>query len=271
MTRRAAEIIRRADPAAILVAPAMGRLWDPSSHRLLERFTELGGYQHCDVASLKLHQHHASDPPETMARLLAAVDLTLHRAGIHPHLWNTGSAYELPLQGTLPPEQARDYAVRFFLMSLYGREFGLQRMYFYTWGNGRIPLVLEVEGSPPTPAARAVQRLQEWLDGKLLRAVGYGRAAGLPHKVWECLLEATSDGAVDGDANRDGDANGDGTGTGSTRQVIRWSESGTAEVPAPDWAGTVHRLDGIREPVRPGAPMRITGEPVLITPPEQPR
>jgi endo-1,4-beta-mannosidase len=54
MTRRASQIIRAVDPNAIVVCPSMGQLWEPQAQQKMQRFAELGGYQYCDVAGIKL-------------------------------------------------------------------------------------------------------------------------------------------------------------------------------------------------------------------------
>ncbi|MEU7745535.1 helix-turn-helix domain-containing protein [Nonomuraea sp. NPDC049158] len=245
MTRRAARIIRRADPRATIVCPGMGRLWDPTARQALERFAELGGYRYCDAAGIKLHQRRASDPPETMLEILHLVDRTFHRLGIHPPLWNTGTSYDIPLQGSLDEQRAVDYAVRFYLLGLYATNLNLKRMYFYNWGGSAIPVVLQAEGGAPTRAALAVEQLQRWLAHARLRSCGQGLPVGLPANVWQCeLIVAGPD--------------------GEHAAVLRWTHQGEASVAVPG-AGTVWRLDGSSGPVRPGDAVQITERPVLIT------
>lgn len=245
MTRRATRIIRRADPRATIVCPGMGRLWNPAARQALERFAELGGYRYCDAAGIKLHQRRASDPPETMLEVLHLVDRTFHRLGIHPPLWNTGTSYDIPLQGSLDEERAVDYAVRFYLLGLYATNLNLKRMYFYNWGGSAIPVVLQAEGGAPTRAALAVEQLQRWLTHARLRSCGQGLPVGLPANVWQCeLIVAEPD--------------------GEHAAVLRWTHQGEASVAVPG-AGSVWRLDGSSSPVRPGDAVQITERPVLIT------
>ncbi|MDX2574799.1 helix-turn-helix domain-containing protein [Streptomyces scabiei] len=250
MVRRAARTIRAVDPDATVVCPGMGRLWDPEAVRVFERFAELGGYRHCDVAGVKLYQRTASDPPETMLALTRTVDRILHHAGVHPRLWNTGTMYEIPLQKPLGRRRAADYAVRFYLVGLYARNANVERMYFYNWGGTKIPIVLQAEGGAPTQAALAVERLQRWLAHARIHSCGHGLASGLGDNVWECRF----------------------TVTGSRLRheaAIRWTDSGTAvTTSAPDLAA-VHRLDGTVTPVRPGDTIRITEQPILLE--EHPR
>ncbi|GAA2910307.1 hypothetical protein GCM10010517_76790 [Streptosporangium fragile] len=245
MTRRAGEIVRREDPEAIVVCPGMGRLWDAEARRTLERFAELGGYRHCDVAGIKLHQHRPSDPPETMLEILRYVNRTMHRAGVHLPLWNTGTTYEIPLQGSLDDRRAVDNAVRFYLLSLYATDLGLQRMYFYNWGGTNIPIVLQAEGGAPTRAALAVEELQRWLARTRLRSCGRGLPIGLPDNVWQCeFLVAEAE--------------------GEHRAVIRWTHSGTAETVVGPSATRVRHLDGTVTEVRPEDGLRVTERPVLV-------
>ncbi|MDW8806391.1 helix-turn-helix domain-containing protein [Streptomyces scabiei] len=250
MVRRAGRTIRATDPDATVVCPGMGRLWDPEAVRVLERFAELGGYRHCDVAGVKLYQRTASDPPETMLALTRTVDRILHHAGVHPRLWNTGTMYEIPLQKPLGRRRAADYAVRFYLVGLYARNANVERMYFYNWGGTKIPIVLQAEGGAPTQAALAVERLQRWLAHARIHSCGHGLASGLGDNVWECRF----------------------TVTGSRQRheaAIRWTDSGTAVTTSEPYLASVHRLDGTVTSVQPGDTIRITEQPILLE--EHPR
>ncbi|SMC70020.1 helix-turn-helix domain-containing protein [Lentzea albidocapillata] len=242
MTRQAAAIVRSIDGKAVVVCPSMGRLWHSAGRDFLLRFAELGGYQHCDAAGVKLHQRDAADPPETLMQLITEIDRVMHAAGVHPPLWNTGTTYDLPLQKPLAPQRSADYAMRFYLTGLYGRKFGLARMYFYNWGSSRLPLVLQAEGTAPTEAAIAVETLQRWLAGARLRSCGQGLAAGLPGNVWQCEFI--------GETNR--------------RLVIRWTHAGTADTTAGPGAESVTRADGATTALRVGDPVEITESPTLI-------
>lgn len=237
MTRRAATIVRAADPEATVVCPSMGELWTPEGRAVLSRFAELGGYAHCDAAGVKLYQRRPTDPPETMVELLSDIDRIMHAAGVHPPLWNTGTTYEIPLQGTLDARRSIDYAMRFYLAGLYGREYGVARMYFYNWGSGRLPLVLQAEGGPPTEAALAVERLQRWLAGARVTGCGQGEPAGLPGNVWQCRF---SDG-----------------------RTVRWTSEGTAEITA--GPGTRTDADGTVTTLTEDERVTVTETPMLIT------
>ncbi|WP_283136684.1 helix-turn-helix domain-containing protein [Rhizohabitans arisaemae] len=243
MTQQAAAVIRRADPAATLVCPSIGNLWEQASQRFLRDFAAAGGYQACDVAGVKLAPQHDGDTPESLVRLAAVIDRTFHEAGVHPRLWSTGTVYRIAQDRKLDQARAIAYAVRFYLIGMYVR---YDRMYFYNWGGTKIPLVLQAVGGPPTAAAHAVDTLQRWLAGARITSCGNGRPDGLPSQVWQCqFVLAGADGRE------------------PVRAIVRWTESGTVSMPADRGADTVRFLDGRSMP----APhtVQITEQPILIT------
>lgn len=240
MTRRAALIIRSADPAAKVICPSMGRLWLPEARQVMLRFAELGGYQFCDVSGVKLHQRSAADPPETMLRLARLIEDTFHRAAIHPPTWSTGTMYEIPLEGRLDPDRGAAYAVRFFLTGLAAR---YKRMYFYNWGGSKIPIVLQPDGGAPTKAARYLEQVQQWLHGAYLTGCGQGAVAELPDDVWQCRF----------------------TGPDRTKFVIRWSSNSEVRMNADLGATSIRRLDGTAEQLEAGSSLTVDGDPVLLT------
>ncbi|RKT53651.1 helix-turn-helix domain-containing protein [Saccharothrix australiensis] len=248
MTRRASRIIREAAPAATVVCPSVTGLWEPEGHEFLSRFAELGGYQHCDAAGVKLYQRRVQDPPETVLAAVRSAYRTFHRAGVHLPVWNTGTTQTLPLGDPLDERRAADHAVRFYLVGLYSRRFGVERMYFYAWGNSTLPIVLQAEGRPPTPAGLHVERLQRWLDRAEIRSCGHGGRIGMPDNVWQCEF------TVPGEDGRPSTA------------WVRWTHAGEALTPAGPSATHVHHLDGsVTELDRFGAgQVRVAERPVLI-------
>jgi hypothetical protein len=252
MTKRAAAIIRPIDPDATLVCPGMGQLWNSEGIDFLKRFAALGGYDHCDVAGIKLFQRVASDPPETMLELTSEIDRIMHAAGIHPRLWSTGTSYSITLQQPLDETAARNHAVRFYLVGIYARKVNLERMYFYNWGGTKIPIVLQPVGGVPTSAALAVEQLQRWLRHAQSRSCGHGTQANLPGNVWQCDFTIEESGRV-----RDA--------------TILWTDAGTATITAGSRIQEVRRLDGRVMPVQPGDAVTITEEPVMIVARPAPR
>jgi hypothetical protein len=245
MTRRASGIIRETDPQATVVCPGMGNLETPKGQQMLRQFGALGGYSYCDIAGIKLYQRVSSDPPETMLELAGTADRLFHEAGFHPRLWSTGTMYQIRLQGQLPEDQARNYAVRFFLVGIYARYFNVERMYFYNWGGTKIPIVLQAVGGAPTQAALAVEKLQSWLAHAQSRSCGHGLPINLPDNVWQCVFTVT-------ESDRRYDA------------TIRWTQSGTATTTAGPGMKLVRRLDGTATTIEPGDTITVDEEPILI-------
>ncbi|WP_410655996.1 helix-turn-helix domain-containing protein [Amycolatopsis sp. lyj-112] len=232
MTRRASGIIKAGDPEALVACPSMGHLAEPAYRRILERFGELRGYESCDAAAVKLHARRAADPPETMLATADEIEQVFHRAGGHANVWSTGTDFETPYQPPVAPDLAADYAARFYLTGLYAR---YQRMYFYSWGGARVPIVVQPVGGPPTKAAAFVERLGQWLADARISSCRQGTQAGLPENLWQCEFE------------REGE-----------RFRILWTHEGTARLASP---APAERLDGTR--VDAGA-LEITGTPVLL-------
>lgn len=236
MTARAATVIRQADPDATVVCPSMGELWDPAALGRLRAFADLGGYDHCDAAAVKLSARHDADPPETMLPLALEVERTLQDTGTGIRLWSTGSAYDINSQPRLGEDRAADHLARFYLAGLYAQ---YRRMYFYNWGSAKIPIVLQVPGGPETKAARYLRQMNVWLTGSSIHACGQGRAAGLPDGLWQCRFD------------RDG-----------ATFVIWWTVDRGLRVPVPAGTTSVEHLDGTR--TAPGADVTVTGTPVLL-------
>ncbi|MFI6283131.1 helix-turn-helix domain-containing protein [Streptomyces sp. NPDC050988] len=244
MTRRAGRIIRGTDPRASVVCPGMGELWEPASRAFLRGFAAAGGYQSCDIASVKLHQRDFGDPPETMVELADIVRRTFRETGFSLPMWNTGTAYRVAVAAPLTEEQAEDYAVRFFLIGLYVR---YDRMYFYNWGATSLPIVLQAEGGAPTRAALFIEQLQRWLRGARITSCGHGTPDGLPSNVWQCRLLLPAEDSQD-----------------TRPAVIRWTDQGRATMTAESGVRAVRHLDGSAQPMTEGAELVVTERPALI-------
>lgn len=236
MVRRAATVIRAADPAATVVCPSMGQLAQADYRDYLERFGALGGYDHCDVAAVKLYPARATDPPEMMVAVAEQITRSLHHTAGHAKVWSTGTDFDVPLQPPVDPERAADLAARFFLTGVYLR---YDRMYFYNWGGGRVPIVLQPDGGRATRAAHAVAGVRGWLAGAEVRSCREGAQAGLPANVWMCAFA------------RDGKP-----------FEIWWTHEGAATLPAPTGRSVVERLDG--DTYRLGEELTVTGSPLRV-------
>jgi transcriptional regulator with XRE-family HTH domain len=247
MTHRARAILDRTDPDATVVCPTMTGLWQPDGRRFLQQFAALGGYDDCDAAGVALQPRDPGGRPEQLFELARLIDGAFDEAGVHPTLWATGTAYRDAPGQHLDDATTRNYALRLYLLALYGR---FERAYFDNWGGRRIPIVLQAEGGPPTSAARALQRLQQWLVTARIYACGNGPGDGLPPGVWRCRF-------------------GVGQGAGLADAQLVWSGRGPAGLRVPQ-AALVRTLDGGVSSVRAGGVLTVGEEPLLVLYPVTP-
>jgi len=243
MTQRASAILHSKAPDSTIVCPGMGDLWQPAARQFMLRFAQAGGYQHCDVAAVDLEQRQFGETPESLIALADLVQDTLRSAGVVMRMWDTGAPTTTAPGGRLDQARATDYAVRFYLLGLYLR---YERMYFYDWGDLRVPIVLQSVGGAPTQAALFVAELQRWLHGARIDECGHGEPDGLPSKVWECRFQIPSEGRRFAPA------------------VIRWTDTGRVRMTAESGVYGIQRLNGQNVLLRPGADLEIGEQPILI-------
>ncbi|MBS0446512.1 MAG: endo-1,4-beta-xylanase [Proteobacteria bacterium] len=198
MGRVAYRAIKDADPAAIVLSPAV-----VSSARRLDTFLRLGGTGTFDVVAY----HFYGAPPERMVDDTSALKRVLARYGLDRlDIWNTemGYYFERPRLGIAPtdrrqlfsdviPERlAAAYVVRALTL---GAALGLKRFEWYDWDSETPPSELPMglasdDGSKPNAAGRAYARAIQWLRGWTIDNCT-GQKAGL----WSCLLH--QDGPVE--------------------------------------------------------------------------
>ncbi|MEV0218119.1 helix-turn-helix domain-containing protein [Streptomyces sp. NPDC050704] len=249
MVRRAARIIRRADPDAKVVCPSFGKLWEPEGRALLEKFVRTGAYKFCDAAALKLHPRRADGPPEEMIEVAAKADDIFRENDVGQRVWNTGPGAEIDDGARLSVRRANDYAVRFYLVGLYIRLSRVDRMYFYSWGSRGVPLVVQPVGGRPTEAGRRIGRLYGWLADRRITSCGKGKGVGLPDGVFECVFR--------GGQSRDPDEAG-------PWMAVRWTQRGRASGRLGEGAHLLRRMDGSSERVRAGERVEYGETPVLV-------
>lgn len=155
-----------------------------------------------------------------------------------------GTSYEIAQAARLSERDARNYAVRLYLIGIYAR---YDRLYFYNWSGRNLPIVLQVAGGPPTTAAEYVDELQRWLAGAHVHACGHGPAIQLPDSVYECRFLVPRPG-------------------GMHQAAIVWTDRGTAQLTVPEGteistssgdqriAGAAARVDVGEEPILHVAP-----------------
>lgn len=185
MVERASRIIRRIDPNARLACPSFGSLWTGKGRALLREFARTGAYAHCDAAALKMPPRKGDGRPEEIIELSRSMRNLLHEENVHDiELWNTGPEWDIDSTPPLDARQAGDYAVRFYLSGLYGRHYGVRRMYFYNWGSTHVPIIVQPVGGPRQSPESASD---DWQRG--WTAPGSPPAGGA--RAWTCRRACT--------------------------------------------------------------------------------
>lgn len=242
MVERAARIIRRVDPEALVACPSFGHLRSARGRSLLRKFARTDALESCDALALKMPPRKPEGPPEEIIDLTREVYELLYREGYSDmHLWNTGPDIDINLAERLDSRRARDYAVRFYLSGLFARHWGMRRMYFYNWGNTGLPIVVQPVGGPPTEAGLRMGRLARWLQDARIASCGEGSRSGLAEGACTCRFE------------RDG----------RTLRVY-WTTRGRAEVTLRQGAHRLRHMDGSTGRARAGERLGFGEEPVLV-------
>ncbi|OEV13383.1 hypothetical protein AN218_03740 [Streptomyces nanshensis] len=242
MVERASRIIRREDPSALVACPSFGRLWTAQGRQRLREFARTGAFGSCDAAALKLVPRKPTGPPEEIIELAGDVEDILYEEGVVDlALWNTGTDRDVAVAEPLDARRARDYAVRFYLAGLYSRDAGVRRMYFYSWGGTRVPLVVQPVGGRPTEAGRRMERLYGWLAGARISGCGKGRAMRLADGAYTCRFQR-----------------------GGARFDVYWTSHGRAGLTLPKGAHRLRHMDGSTVRARAGERISFGEEPVLV-------
>ncbi|RZS87312.1 cellulase (glycosyl hydrolase family 5) [Motilibacter rhizosphaerae] len=236
LTSLAHDAVKAADPKALVISPGFATR-TRGQQGWLFRYLDAVDASDLDVVSLHLYPMPQQTPEVAAAQLQSVVD-ALRSRGISKPVWNTevnygvtgGTADAVPV----PDPMGGAYIVRTLLAD---RAAGIDRVFWYRWGVSRI-LGIGVYGdaSGLTPAAQAWFHVAGWLT----------------HSV---LVGCTTQGEVKACTLRpDG---------GGWAQVL-WSTGGDHTLRAPAATTGTVGIDGSTASVAPGAPVTVTGVPVLV-------
>jgi len=222
LTKRAYDIIKGVDPAALVVAPSTGtRLGGPFKRfypAYLAQLKSMGW----PVDVFTAHTYPASKgTPADRAALARQWIALLDAAGAPAKpLWDTENNFGLAGPGPLNPHQditgvkAMNWTARTYLDSL---RLGISRTYWYAWGPNN-PL-FGIQMNAGSPAAKALTTLQDWIVGSTFAGCTGG------NKVVCTFTKA-----------------------GKTQQIV-WGERGSVSVKTKGFT-QVCKLTGVCKPVK---------------------
>ncbi len=244
LAAHAAACIHSADPAAMLVSPALS----PAG---LQAFLTAGGGASIDVVGAALTLPGQS--PETGVATLQAVRAAMQGtpADAKP-VWNDSPAWTFPgssqsaASGTqagahtaasaggaaLDPQTQAAYTARTLILNA---AFAVTRMHWYAWDDNTPSSIALTQFGRPTAAAQAYAQVETWLAGARLNGCA-ANASGL----WTCQLA---------EAGRTG--------------YIVWSAIGTVTASSLGMANAT-ALDGTAVPLAADGSLQVGGSPLLL-------
>jgi len=237
MAAHAYSIIKAADPEAIVTTPAASSTGWPLSHDAwLEQYLSAGGGAYADV--IAWHGYAGRNdrpalPPEGLAEQIQALRVVLARHHLSQMpVWNTEGGWGKDAQ--LPDEQEQAaFLVKWYLINFTN---GIARAYWYQWDNPDWGTLWR-ESSGITPAGRALQQVDGWLDGTTATAPCRSKGSS---KLWTCDLQK-----------------------GSISYQVVWSESGESHYTDAAKVASVTTQEGAK--VTPGQQTIIVGsKPILV-------
>jgi hypothetical protein len=191
MARAAYVAIKREDPAALVLSPAV-----VSNPARFQTFLRAGGVGTFDVVAY----HFYAAPPERMIEIASALRKILADYGVEKMpIWNTEAGYyfERPEFGVTPDpirNSAQDVlperlGAAYVLRSLtLGAALDLRRFHWYDWDDEQPPWELPMglasdSGRRLNAAGRAYGRAVQWLRGSVIE-----KCEGRKGALWECRL-----------------------------------------------------------------------------------
>jgi len=194
LVQAAADEVRKADPAALLVAPSAVGLDDRVTWP--SRFLRQGGRGSVDA--IAFHLYHGGNPPEQIVAPLLRMQAVNAAAGHGAvPLWNTESGYWMPNAGSvwsaderrnlITEAQAAAWLPRDLLLA---RALGVRRFHWYAWDGAKMGLLDPERPGEHRPAATVYAQAIRALKGSTLERCD--RSTG---GLWTCRLRA-ADGAA---------------------------------------------------------------------------
>lgn len=189
MAKDAWEIIKKADPQALILTPepaanARQKATD-AAVEFLDEYLAKGGDKYADVVAFHVYANAVGDHPvpEDIVRIVQRIkgELARHSGVAGKPLWITECSWgQSGDTNWKRDDDASAFLVRYLVLAAAQ---GIQRTYWYGWD---VPTgTLSIEGQP-LPAARAYKEVHDWILGKSVT-----NCQAKSH-VWSCDLSGSA-------------------------------------------------------------------------------
>jgi hypothetical protein len=193
MSKAAYDSIKAVDPNAIVTSPSFVDR-ETVNQFVIMNYLKAGGCKFADAVSY----HPYGMPnygPERNAELVRVLLNKMHRAGCYKPVWSTEINYALPMGNAKPQVavplttwQQSAYVSRTYLLQ---HDVGVQRVYWYDWGNAVFLGVKTYDGVHTLAPADAFATIRWWMRGQV-QPCTQDR-----HHTWTCKIKyAGRDGYV---------------------------------------------------------------------------
>ena len=239
LTKRAYDIIKAIDPAALVVSASPSTRLTASFDKFFPAYLKALAAKDWPIDVVGIHTYPAADgDPVARGLLLEAVQDALAAAGAGDlPLWDTELNYGLAGPGPDKPKQditgvdAAGWIVRTYIDDL---RYGVERSYWYIWTQKPYPL-LGIQAYPGSDGEQGFFALENWVIGSVFDG---------------CTEEA---GAVTCEFTREGQTS-----------IVAWAQTGEVPFTAPEGAQLVcDPLANCLE-VTPGSEITLTEVPIRV-------
>ncbi len=239
LTKRAYDIIKKIDPAALVVSASPSLRLTASFEKFFPAYLKALKDLDWPVDVIAIHTYPKADgDPVARGLLIEAAQAALKKAGAPADLplWDTELNYGLAGPGALPKEEitgidAAGWVVRTYIDDL---RYGVARSYWYIWTQKPYAL-LGIQAYPGSDAEQGFFALENWVVGSVFQGC------------------TDDEGAVVCTFDRDGQTS-----------VVAWAEKGQVSYTAPAGAQLVCDPLANCTETTPGAKINLTTVPIRI-------
>ncbi len=179
LEKAAREVLREADPAALVVTPSPSSAHAVASLKWMSDYLAAGGGKNADV--IGVHMYNAVPEDDVDASRLFRALLATYKMDKKP-VWNTETGWGF--DGKSSDAEVSAYVARAYILNW---ALGFSRYYWYSWSQtSQVGIRPDAAGqfTVRTPAAQSYEQVQKWLLGSKMLSCGSDTAG-----VWTTALQ----------------------------------------------------------------------------------